>query len=286
MTLPAWSGPRAAAAAAIVLLLSTTVRPARAGGDDDPRRGVVVLEFRAGSSALPGIADRTADEVAGLTSLRLVTRAAARQTFGADLDGAVAACAGEATCLAGIGAKLGVADVVLVGVSELGDVILTLQRIRVADRKVASRVAESLPPGESPDRAGLGQYLGRLLPPTDFMRFGSIHVTANLRGAIVSIGGERRGTTPLAPVLVRAPATYPVRVEKAGFVPFAASIQVQPDGEVAVAAELARRGAAPPWYQRWWVVAIAGAAVAGATGATIYAVTRDDDSAPVTGTIE
>ena len=151
---------------------------------------------------------------------------------------------------------------------------------------VASRVAESLPPGESPDRAGLGQYLGRLLPPTDFMRFGSIHVTANLRGAIVSIGGERRGTTPLAPVLVRAPATYPVRVEKAGFVPFAASIQVQPDGEVAVAAELARRGAAPPWYQRWWVVAIAGAAVAGATGATIYAVTRDDDSAPVTGTIE
>ena len=53
-------------------------------------------------------------------------------------------CAGDAVCIGAIGARLGTDEVLLVGVSELGDVIFTLQRIKSGDGTVDGRVAEAL----------------------------------------------------------------------------------------------------------------------------------------------
>jgi hypothetical protein len=273
-------------AGALVVACAIAVGAAgTAAAGPDPKRKVVVLEFRAGSAALPRIADRIGARLRNLTSLDVIALDVARQRL-ADLDETVVRCSGEAACLAGIGAKVGADEVVLVGVSELGDVILTLQRITVKKRQVEARLAESLAAADEPTDALLAQYLGRLLPPSDFVRYGMIDIVANLTGARVKLGREDKGTTPIPPLKVRAPASYDIRVEKSGYVPFSASVAVPPDGEVTVKAELTKRGGGDRWYQKWWVLAIAGGAVVAATGTAIYVGSRDDDGVRVDGVLD
>jgi hypothetical protein len=271
-------------AALAILAVVLAAAPARADGPD-PKRKVVVLEYRAGSASLPKIAERITARLRSLTSLGVIDADAARQKL-AQLDEAVVQCTGEADCLAYIGAKVGADEVVLVGISELGDVILTLQRIAVKKREVVGRIAESLAPADQPTDAVLAQYLSRLLPPSDFVRFGTIDVIANLSGAGVELDGEHKGTTPIEPLRVRAPQSYDIRVEKSGYVPFSATVAVPPDGEVTVKAQLTKRGGGGHWYQKWYVLAIAGAAVIGATGAAIYIGTKPGDNVPVGGVLD
>ena len=189
-------------------------------------------------------------------------------------------------CVAKIGAKVGAAEVVLVGVSELGDVILTMQRIDVRTRAVSARIADSLAANAEPTTDQLGYYLAKLLPPSDFLRFGIIAITSNESGASVSVGGKPQGVTPIEPLKLRAPAKYPIRIEKDGYVPFTTTVQLPPDSEIKVDAELSPRGAGSAWYQKWYV--LTGIAVgAGLVGGTVYFATREPpDSVPVNGGIK
>lgn len=271
-----------------LLILALLALAGVAHADPDPRRKVIVLEYRSGSPALPAISQRVVDTMAKLTSLQLLGPDQTRAVYGERLDGAVATCAGDAACLAAIGKKVGAADVLLVAVSELGDVILTMQRIEVAKREVVTRIADSFGPGVSPSDDQLNGYLTRLLAPTDFVRYGVIGIVANLTGAAVTVGGQSRGTTPIEPLKLPAPASYDIRVEKAGYVPFTTRIALPPDGEIKVEASLSRRGGEPAWYQRWYVLAGAGVLIAGAAGTAIYVGTRAGpaDSVPVTGTLQ
>src|SRR5690606_66476 len=116
--------------------------------------------------------------------------------------------AGEVSCIADIGRRLRANDVLLVGISRFGDVILTLQRVDATRGEVRARIAEALAPDAAPDTAALLEYLRRVMPGTDFLRFGVIRVQANIAGAEVVIDGERRGRTPLQPLRVPAPARY------------------------------------------------------------------------------
>jgi hypothetical protein len=269
---------------ALAISLATLVTTV-AHADDDPRRKVAVLEYRAGSSSLVGIGAQLATEIGKQTSLTVLGPAQAKTVYGEQLDQVVVKCAGDAACVARIGKKLGVADVLLVGVSELGDVILTMQRIDVATHEVNARIADSLPGDAVPRSDQLTQYMTRLLPPSDFLRFGVIDIVANEIGALVTVGGEQRGTTPIAPLKLRAPATYTIKIEKRGFVPFSTKVQLPADGELKVEAELSRR-TSKAWYQRWWVVGGLGVVFAGAAGTTIYFATRSDDSLRFMGSVE
>jgi hypothetical protein len=198
-----------------------------------------------------------------------------RAVYGDHLDKVLVKCAGDAECVSKIGQKVGAAEVILVGVSELGDVILTMQRIDVASRTVSARIADSLAEGAAPSNAQIDAYLQRLLPPSDFLRFGVIDIVANLAGAAVTIGDERRGETPIGPLKLPAPATYEIRIEKPGFVPYRTRVALPPDGEIKVEANLSRPGGGTSWYQHWYVVAGLGLVVAGAGGTAIYFATRD-----------
>ena len=100
-------------------------------------------------------------------------------------------------------------------------------------------------------------------------------LVANLAGAAVTVGGQPRGVTPIAALKLRAPATYDIRVEKAGYVAFSTKVALPPDSEIKVEAELSRRSKGEAWYQRWYVLAAAGLVVAGAGGMSIYFGTRD-----------
>lgn len=270
-------------AALAVVIASITL----AHADPDPKRKVSVLEYRSGSSALSGISQRMLDAMGKQTSLQLLGLDATRTQYGADLDAAIVKCAGEANCIAAIGKKVGAADVVLVAVSELGDVILTIQRIDVARQQAVTRIADSFAPGSSPTEDQVNGYLARLLAPNDFIRYGVIDIVANLSGASVTVGGTNRGLTPIQPLKLPAPANYEVKVTKEGFEPFSTRIQLPPDGELKVEARLSKRGAGTAWYQKWYVLTVAGVLVAGTAGTVIYFATREGpaDSVPVSGTL-
>lgn len=274
---------------AVALLAASALVPAAVRADPDPRRKAVVLEYRSGSSALPGISKRVVAAIGGQTSIAVLGPDQARAVYGDRIDEALVKCAGEAECIAGIGRRLAAAEVLLVGVSELGDVILTMQRIDVASRTVSARIADSLAAGASPSDAQVDAYLQKLLPPSDFLRFGTLDIVANLAGAAVLIGGERRGETPIQPLKLPAPASYEIRVEKPGFLTYRTKVALPPEGEIKVEANLARPGGAPAWYQRWYVVAGLGLVVAGAGGTAIYFATREqagDGRIGVSGTVE
>ncbi|MCX5744047.1 MAG: PEGA domain-containing protein [Proteobacteria bacterium] len=261
--------------AVVVLALLVGWSAVARADDPDPKRKIVVLEYRSGSSAVPKIADRIVAVLRARTSLKVIGPDQARVAYGDSVDQVMVKCAGDATCVAKIGDKVGASEVILVAISELGDVILTIQRIDVAFHTVSSRIAETLAAGAAPTDAQLEDFLGRMMPGGDFLRYGVIDIVANLGGAAVTISGEPRGTTPLEPLKLRAPATYNIRIEKTGYVPYTTKIELPPDGTIKVEATLSKRGAVS-WYQHWYVLAAAGVLVAGAGGTAIYFATRPD----------
>jgi hypothetical protein len=273
---------------AVVAVVACGVLASLAGaarGEPDRKRKVVVLEYRAGSSALTGIANRLTTAISKQTSLDVLGPDQTRAVYGEHLEQVIVKCAGEADCVARIGQKVSASEVILVGVSELGDVILTMQRIDVSSHAVSARIADSLASGAAPSDEQLGQYLAKLLPPTDFVRFGVIDIVASEAGAAVTVNKERRGTTPIEPLKLHAPATYDIRVEKTGFEPFSASVRLSPDSEIKLPARLSRPGSTA-WYQHWYVLAGAGLLVAGAAGTTIYfATAKTSDRVPVMGNV-
>jgi hypothetical protein len=274
---------RAIAAMAALATVVAAVPVARA---DDPRRTVAVLEYRNESRALPSIGARIATVLRQRTSLRVLGDDQARQRYGAELAAAVVSCEGDAGCIGGIGEKLGVSEVMLIGVSELGDVILSVQRIDSRARAVRSRLAEALAADAAPSDDELVGYLGRVLPPDDFVRFGVLAIKVNVDGASIVVGGEPRGTSPLPPFQVPAPSRYRIEVAAAGYRPFRAEVAVPPDAEVAVDAELTRPGRGrTPWYAHWYVPVIAGVLIGGAV-TTGVVLSNQRDAVPAGGHLE
>lgn len=258
----------------VLTALVVLMMVARVDADPDPKRKVGVVEYRAGSAGLPGIAMRVATALGKQTSLQITGPDQMRALYGDNLEQVLVKCAGEAECVSKIGHKVSVSEVILVGVSELGDVILTMQRIDVSAHAVSGRVADSIANGAQPTDAQLDAYLTKLLPPGDFLRFGVIDIVASESGANVTVGGEPRGLTPIQPLRLRAPASYEIKVEKQGFVPFTTQVQLPPDSELKVRAPLQRPGK-NTWYTRWYVLAGMGVIVAGAAGGAIYVATNN-----------
>jgi hypothetical protein len=233
---------------------------------------VAILEYRNGVSQMPDLAGRIAEDLSRNTSLLVIAPQEGRRRLSARLDAQVARCAGEPACLSAIGGRLGAGEVLLVAVSQLGDVVLALQRINVRGAKVTGRVADSIATGQSVGEVQVLGWLQQLYPPDTFKRYGQIRVTTDVQGAQVYINAKARGTTPLqGPVQVLAPGNYRLLVEKARYLPFQASLTVMPDSTVEVAARLPPEAVATPWYKRWYVwAAIGGVAVVAVGGVAIY----------------
>jgi hypothetical protein len=261
----------------VLLLLSAWAAPPALAGT---LAKVAVVEFRAGSTGLPDVGLRLAKILRSSTSLAVLDPDDARRLEGAKVDRELARCAGAARCVATLGQRLGADEILLVGISQLGDLIITLQRIEARSAKVLSRLAESLPEGTEPDDKALLDYLTRLLPPAVFRRYGTLRVAANVDGAKVEVDQKVRGKTPLAPIVVLAPARLDVRVTKAGYAEFKARVDVMPEATVEVRPQLVPVD--PRWYKNPWVWIVATTVVAGAA-TTAAILSRDEPtSVPVT----
>jgi len=245
---------------------------------------IAVLEVRSGSTGALDLGLRLALILRRTTSLDVVDGDDARRLLGAHVDEELARCSGEPGCVARVGARLKADEVLLVGISELGDLIVALQIVEVKTGKVRARVNESLAANAQPDDNRIEGYLRRLLPRNVFRRFGVIRVSADVDGAAVEIGGVPRGSTPLEPLVVEAPQKYDVRVRKSGYQDFTAEIDVPPDATVEVHPRLTQKTVGvTPWYGKWWVWAIAGTVV---TGAAVGAVVLSNDPSTASVIVE
>ncbi len=271
---------------AVLTTLSTTpAHAAPSGPGGHGHRSIAVLEFRQDVSALPGLADRMARRIRKLTGHRVLGPTEARQKLGAVVDNHVAQCQGQPTCVGALGTRLGVSEVILIGMSSLGDVIIQISRVRAATRKPLSSVAHTASADAALSQKTLDAWIKRLLPPKDFLRYGYIRVNANKNDATVFLDKERHGTTPLPnPLKVRAPSTHELRVKKDGYVPFSARVQVPPEATIQVDANLVPVSkAGPPYYKRWWFwTAVAGgvALVAGVTAGLTVGLREKDNTVP------
>ena len=244
----------------------------------EDKRTVAVLEYRAGARGARDIGMRLARLLRETAALNVIDLAEARRKL-PRVDGEVAKCGGEAMCVGAIGEQLGANEVLLVGVSQLGDVILALQRIDEARRsgRAPGRVAAA-------GQGDLGRDGARLAAPALPARDVQPLRLDRRRRRSAGRGGdaERRGggqDAAARAVKVRAPATYKLKVEKSGFVPFQARVDVLPDANVEVHATLVKESREQAWYKRWYVWAIVGGAIAAGGAATaIYFGTRTEST--------
>lgn len=244
-------------------------------------RTIAVLEFRAGARGVPHITGALARRMGKVTSNRVIPPAEARRILGASVDADVARCEGDAPCIARIGRLLGCHEVLLVGISQLGDTILAFQRIEVATGRVVTRMADTLGHRRRVKDHKLDHYLRRLLPPSDFRRYGRIVIRTETQGDKVYVDDQFRGQTPLAPLRVAAPGRYSIRVKRPGHEAFVARLDVLPDATVEVTPTLSLRHQPTRWYQKWWVWAIIGTAVVGGTTAAVVGATsQQPDQVP------
>jgi hypothetical protein len=243
------------------------------------KKVVAVLEYRAGAKGAQGIGERLARLLRANAAFDVIDQAEARRRA-PRVDAEIARCGGDPMCVGAMGERLGADEVLLIGVSQLGDVVLAMQRIDAKRGESGARLAESLPPDAEPlDDEVLG-WLRQLYPPEAFRRYGAIQIASDVEGAQVTLNGEPQGKTPLEkPLAMRAPASYRVRLDKPGYVPFQARIDLLPDATVEVRATLQRETGAVPWYKRWYVWAAVGGAVAIAgASVAIYYGTRVDET--------
>ncbi len=258
---------------AVVLLSGSNSRA-------DEKRKIAVLEYRSGSRGAPDVATRLANVLAKSTAYHVIDPVEGRRRLGASIDAEVARCAGETRCTAALASRLGADEALLVGVSQLGDIVLALQRIDVQNSTALSRLAESLPADQQPDEAALADWLHQLFPAEAFLRYGDLRIVSDVDEAQVSINGTKRGMTPIHPLRLAAPGTYRVRVDKPGFIPFQARIDVPPDSLIEVRAVLPRENRQTVWYRRWYVWAAIGGVAVAATGVGLaaYYGTRVDQT--------
>lgn len=103
----------------------------------------------------------------------------------------------------------------------------------------------------------------------------SLHISANIDRAIVTVNGVDVGNAPV--VVPRLPGEYRVIVSKDGFVPHAMTVKVLPGEDPKLDATLVPERI--PITKRWWFWAGAAAIVAGGVAIT-YAATRPEPQPP------
>jgi hypothetical protein len=260
----------------LVVALLLAPLPGRAAG-----RTVAFLEYRAGVRAAARVSAGMAEQLERLTSHAAVSPSEARRRLGPGVDAEVARCQGEASCIARIGSRLGCDEIILVGLSQLGDLILAIQRIDVQNGTVLARLADSLHPRRRIRDETLISYLRRLFPPSDFKRYGQIIVHTSKEGDEVFLNDAFQGKAPIPPLKVSAPARYTVTVKRPGHVPFVARLDVPPDAAVEVTPTLSRKSTPLKWYQHWWVWALAGAVAVGtATAVAVVSLSEEPETVP------
>ncbi|MCD6499931.1 MAG: PEGA domain-containing protein [Deltaproteobacteria bacterium] len=267
----------------IAALLVASRSEAQTHGTKAGRRSIAVLEFRAGVQAAPQVTERLVKLLQRKSALRVLALSDARQQLGSSIDSKVADCEGKPRCIAAIGRRLHVDEVLLVGLTQLGNVIVDIARVQAKNGRILNRIALTSPVDERIPSQRLYGALRQLLPRSAFLRYGAIRVRCNVQGARVTIGTKVFGKTPIiAPIRVRAPNDYQITISKPGYMSFKASFHVPPRATITANANLVplMEGKHIPIYKKWWFWTAIGGGTAAVVAATVAGILLWQKSKP------
>lgn len=274
--------------AALVLALAMPIAQAQ----PDPASQSVVLAPVSSLSAtkpkaLTGIEKTIETGLGKVPNLKVVTAKTATKSATKAKRPELRSCDGDPSCLAQLGALVSVQYTIYAEVGGLGDAqVVYLKLVDVATTKEIRSTTIELS-SKSDAATASAAAATRLLAPKSYV--GTLEVSTPVKGAILYLDGQKRGTTPSkaisAPVGSHAlRVTHPEHRDYVRFVDIefgqktsiAAELQALPG----VSQRLSREGVIgdpnpssirhndTPWYLRWYSIS-GGAAVLAISGALI-----------------
>jgi TolB-like protein len=203
--------------------------------------GVAVLNVQTSSD----VAAELSRAVSGLVATRLerarvfriVSEDDVKQMVSFDQMKTALSCDEQASCLAEVGAALGVPYMLTGTLSKLGSsFVLNLTLLEIEKARVVARESARFP---SIDALldGLDTEVDRTMAPVQFALRGQLQLTCNEEGATISVDGVALGTTPVVALEIPS-GPRRITVEKTGFVQFAVDVAVAPDAPVEVDVKL------------------------------------------------
>ena len=204
-------------------------------------------------------------ELKKIEGARVIGRDDIKAMLDLEADKQLLGCADDTSCLAEIGAALGVQYLVAGHVGRIAETYLvSLRLIDPNTVSVVNRITESFV-GPEDQLVGAVRFGARDLVGVASSAQGSLALSADQADAEVYVDGVARGALPLEPIAALAPGRHSLRVVKEGFLEYSGDFYVDPGGTTELGISLEERPGA--WYQSWifWTSAAA-VAVAGAVG--------------------
>ncbi|MBN2725465.1 MAG: PEGA domain-containing protein [Deltaproteobacteria bacterium] len=242
-------------------------------------KSVAIFEYRAGVSEQSDLSARVASLIQDKTNLKAVSLRDARRKLGTTLDARIAACKDNTSCYSALGKKLKVDEIILIGMTELGTVLINFSRIIVRTSKIQGTSDLDVAMGGRITKLQIFRILTKLFPKNYFKRTGTLIVSSKVKGATISISGKKAGVTPAPPFKLPAPKRYPIEVIKKGYLPFKATIDLIPRSTMKLDAQLSPIVISSPkqqWYQKWWVWTIASGVIISAAATTYFFMQKPD----------
>lgn len=286
------------AAAFLVCTLALPVAQAQKA----KKRSVVLAPVSSLSAAKPkaltGLEKTIEAGLGSIPQIKIVTAKSASDKANKAKRPELRSCEGNVKCLAELGTLVSVQYAIYAEVGGLGDArVVYLKLVDVAKGKEIRSTTIELSKNSNA-KAESAAAAARLLTPESYV--GTVKLEAPVKGAIVYLDGQKRGTTPTKPI--EAPVgshalrvTHPEHRDYVRFVDIEfgkatnikADLQPLPGVSQRLAAEGVIGGGGvkgsihykeTPWYLRWYTITGGGVGVA-IVSAVIFGALRDDINA-------
>ncbi len=193
----------------------------------------------------------------------------------------------DASCVAGVAKKLGIARIVMGHVGSISGAFVVYLQLLDDKGKVLRRVNSLLDPAKHL-RRDARVLLFRLLAPKRYT--GSLAINVDVAGAWIYLDGHRVGRGPKLQLPKVSVGKHAIRITQPAYRDFVRFVRVAFQTKTHVKASLGKlaiqstrmhlAGAKPltdaelPWYRRWWVVSTFGAVILAAATTTILLIPK------------
>jgi TolB-like protein len=240
--------------------------------------GIAVLNLQSSGDVAPELARSLSGLVAARLDragvFRVIAEEEVRRMVAFDQMKTSLACDDQASCLAEVGAALGVPFLLVGDVARIGDnFTLSFSLIRIDSGGVEKRTSALFPDINALLR-GLDTEVEHVVASILYREQGALAVEANEESGTVAIDGSAVGVTPLAATPLSA-GPHTITVDKEGFLRFVRSVVIEPRKTTRLSVSLrpspallaARQASAETTRTAAWITA--GSGLLGALGGTV-----------------
>ena len=231
----------------------------------DSRKSFAVLDLVASGVDKAVAANLTqvlSSEIKRIKGAKVISRDDIKAMLTFEEDKIMLGCADDSSCVAEVGAALGVEYMVTGHVGKIGGAyVVSLSMMSPADFKVVNRVSESFA-GREEQLVGAVRHAGRELIGLGGSAKGALVLTTNEGEGAIYVDGYQVADAgkPIRPLSV---GRHNLRIVKEDFLEWQSDIYVNPGDKTSLAVELEPRPS--KWYESWvfWTV-VSGVALIGA----------------------